>query len=266
VLRTAGIRLSPIGAGLVFGARGWAVPEPHADGGVRPGRYVVRPAERYGQAMPEDSRLRGTGRVADDLWLMAHDDRTGRALLQPRLLGLGLAGGLLADLFLSGHAGLGPDGTIRTGPRARHFAVADAALLELIAAEPVALPVRDWLRYLATNAAGNVGARLKDAGYLTTVRRRARWLPGRLVPGDPDWAITPISRAGMALDPRRPVSPHASTLAGLAAACGLGFRLDQYLTRARTVPDAVLLLPPDLRALIACTQAAAASAVLSHRT
>lgn len=251
------------------------MPELHA------GRYVVRPAERYGQAEPEDSRLRGTGRVADDLWLMAHDDRTGRALLQPRLLGLGLAGGLLADLFLGGIAGLGQDGTIRPGPRAHRVpaadaagaaraadatGTADAALLELIAAEPVPLPVRDWLRFLATRAAENVGARLEDAGYLTTIRRRAWFLPGRLIPGDPDWAITPISRAGMALDPRRPASPHACALAGLAMACGLGFRLNQYLTPARTVPDAVLLLPPDLRALIAATQAAAASAVLSHRT
>lgn len=244
------------------------MPELHA------GRYVVRPAERYGQAEPEDSRLRGTGRVADDLWLMAHDDRTGRALLQPRLLGLGLAGGLLADLFLGGSAGLGQDGTIRPGPRARRVPAAnaadadaaDAALLELIAAEPVPLPVRDWLRFLATRAAENVGARLEDAGYLTTTRRRTRFLPGRLIPGDPDWAITPISRAGTALDPRRPASPHACALAGLAAACGLGFRLNQYLTPARTVPDAVLLLPLDLRALIAATQAAAASAVLSHRT
>lgn len=227
---------------------------------------MVRPAERYGQAMPEDSRLRGTGRVADDLWLMAHDDRTGRALLQPRQLGLGLAGGLLADLFLGGRAGLGPDGTIRPAARPYRVPAADAALLELMAAEPVPLPVRDWLRFLAPRAAEEVGARLEDAGYLTTVRRRPRWRPGRLIPGDPDWAITPISRAGMALDPRRPASPPACALAGLATACGLGFRLDQYLTHARTVPEAVLLLPPDLRSLIAATAAAAASAVLSHRT
>lgn len=235
-------------------------------GGAMPVRYVVRPAERYGQAVPEDSRLRGTGRVADDLWLMAHDDRTGRALLQARSLGLGLAGGLLADLFLGGHAGFGQDGTIRPGPRAHRAPRADTALLELMVAEPVPLPARDWLRFLAASAADEVGARLKDAGYLTTVPRRARWLPGRLIPSDPDWAITPISRAGMALDPRRSAGPHACALAGLATACGLGFRLSQYLTHARTVPDMVLPLPPDLRALIACTQAAAASAVLSRRT
>lgn len=32
--------------------------------------------------------LSGTGRLADDLYLLAHDDVTGRAFLQPRALGL----------------------------------------------------------------------------------------------------------------------------------------------------------------------------------
>ena len=38
--------------------------------------------------------LRGTGLVADDLYLLAHDGQTGRPLLQPRSLGIGLAGAL----------------------------------------------------------------------------------------------------------------------------------------------------------------------------
>ena len=38
-------------------------------------------------------------------------------------------------------------------------------------------------------------------------------------------AIPPISRAGAALDPRRTPDPYGGALAGLAAACGLGFRL-----------------------------------------
>jgi hypothetical protein len=44
------------------------------------------------------ARLRGTGLIADDLYLMAHDDVSGRPFLQPRATGLGLAGGLLAVL------------------------------------------------------------------------------------------------------------------------------------------------------------------------
>ncbi len=44
--------------------------------------------------------LSGTGRLADDLYLLAHHERTGRAHLQPRAVGLGLAGALLAELML----------------------------------------------------------------------------------------------------------------------------------------------------------------------
>lgn len=46
--------------------------------------------------------LNGTGRVADDLYLMAHQDINGKPYVQPRALGLGLAGGLLAELTLGG--------------------------------------------------------------------------------------------------------------------------------------------------------------------
>jgi hypothetical protein len=45
--------------------------------------------------------LSGTGRLADDLYLVAHHEQTGKPHLQPRALGLGLAGTLLAELMLS---------------------------------------------------------------------------------------------------------------------------------------------------------------------
>ena len=48
------------------------------------------------------TRLSGTGRLADDLYLMAHHELTGKPHLQPRAVGLGLAGGLLGELMLSG--------------------------------------------------------------------------------------------------------------------------------------------------------------------
>src|SRR6266704_4142496 len=56
------------------------------------------------------ARLSGTGRLADDLYLMAHDDRTGKPLLQPRAAGLGLAGALLAELVLAGRIEVEPGG------------------------------------------------------------------------------------------------------------------------------------------------------------
>jgi hypothetical protein len=54
-------------------------------------------------------------------------------------------------------------------------------------------------------------------------------------------------------------------LAGLAVACGLGYRLDLYLPGAGpAVEAAVAGLPEDLRQLIAQTQTAVSAAVLSR--
>lgn len=237
--------------------------------------YIIRPGERHGLAGPLDSMLSGTGRVADDLYLMAHDDRSGKPLLDRRPLGVGLAAGLLAELMLGEPPAirLGRGTSVWIAPHVTATAIGRNVLLRQIAAEPAPLPVRDWLEFLEgaddkSSAATRVGARLEEAGYLTTVRRKVN-VPGRpvrRVPGDPNWAITPISRAGAALDQRRPPSQYAAVLAGLAAACGLEFRLSQYLTGGRSPEDVTACLVPDLRTLITQTRITVSRAVLSHRT
>jgi hypothetical protein len=88
-----------------------------------------------------------------------------------------------------------------------------------------------------------------------------------MVPVDPDWAFSPMVRARSALDRSREPAPYAGALAGLAVACGLGFRLDQYHSQAdRSTEDAVAYLATDLRQLITQTQITVHAAVLSHRT
>lgn len=66
-------------------------------------------------------------------------------------------------------------------------------------------------------------------------------------------------RVRSALDPSRSFSAPDAALAGLAAACGLRFRIDQYLAPGRGIAEATRPLPADLRELIAQTQAAADS-------
>jgi Golgi phosphoprotein 3 (GPP34) len=58
------------------------------------------------------ARLSGTGRLADDLYLMAHHERSGRPHLQPRAVGLGLGGALLAEPMLAGQIRIWPDGFV----------------------------------------------------------------------------------------------------------------------------------------------------------
>ncbi|GLL07225.1 GOLPH3/VPS74 family protein [Dactylosporangium matsuzakiense] len=71
--------------------------------------------------------IRDAERPADSLWLLAHDAGTGRAYLGPRVLGLGLAGALLAELVLGGlvriDGGLVYDGGLQPYlRRVKHYA------------------------------------------------------------------------------------------------------------------------------------------------
>jgi hypothetical protein len=212
--------------------------------------------------------LSGTGRLADDLYLVAHHEQTGKPHLQPRALGLGLAGGLLAELMLSRSIRLwhGVVMATDTSPPPDDLA---RSVLGQVAGERGHLPPRDWLLYLARTAAGDVARRLEQAGYLT-LTRAATWRfgrPQRWVPVDADSAFAPLVRVKSALGTTGPVDAQNAALGGLAVACGLSHQLALYLppNARRRLELAAGQLDPGLRELITATQAAVDSALLSHR-
>ena len=222
------------------------------------------------------SRLAGTGRVADDLYLIAHHEVSGKPYLPPRALGAGLAGGLLAELMDAGtpmvtlHRGyLVPVQAASGAPVARYARIDEPVwrhVLELIISEPVPRPPRDWLLFLGQTAATEVAGRLEHAGYLT---RPASRIPGRCrrpVPGDRDWAHSALLRTRAALHTARTPTSYAALLAGLTLACGLGFRFaDLTDAPARSPGEVIRMLSPPLRELITHVQATADSALLSQR-
>jgi Golgi phosphoprotein 3 (GPP34) len=210
--------------------------------------------------------LSGTGRLADDLYLMAHHEVSGKPHLQPRAAGLGLAGALLAELILAGSIRLSPGGVVVAG-RTPPEDVLARSVLGLVLSEHEEYAARDWLLFLARTAPADVARRLGEAGYLARASSRRPWRGQRWVPVSPDCAFAPINRVLSVLDPARPVTVTAAALAGLAAACGLGPRVLMYAPpRARRgLEDAAGQLPAGLRDLIAQTRAAVDSAVLSHR-
>jgi len=171
--------------------------------------------------------LTGTGMLADDLYLLAHHDVSGRPFLQPRAIGIGLAGALLAELVLSSAIRVCADGvTIAGRPHpsdglARH-------VFDLVLRERDWHPARDWLMFLAVTAEHDVARRLAQAGYLIPAFSRRPWRADRWVPADPDCAFASLARARTALDPARPAALHGVVLAGLATACGLASRLLPY--------------------------------------
>lgn len=223
-----------------------------------PGSAGHRDTERAG--------LGGTGRVADDLWLMAHHEVSGRPFLQPRALGTGLAAALLAELMLGGSIVMRPGGVL-AACRARPADALAGRIHDQVAGEPELLAVPEWLLFLGPTAAQEAAARLARSGYLTRAGGRLPWQAPRWAPVDPDWAFAPLIRACSALDPARAFDIRHVVLAGLAGGCGLGFRLAQYLVPAGLeAGQAARRLDPGLRELIAQAQAAVDSAILSHRT
>jgi hypothetical protein len=230
------------------------------------------------------ARLTGTGRIGDDLYLIAHHEVSGRPFLHPRAIGLGLAGALLAELALPGLIRVWPEAVVTVLARAdkppelpadrraypARLPIQDGlarAVIGQILAEPDRHPAKDWLQLLARTATRDVAHRLERAGYLGQAWSRRPWRGQRWVPVDPDCAFAPFYRIAGALDPARQATVIGTTVAGLGVACGLGSRLAQFGPPGglRHLDECVRQLKPDLRELIAQTQAAVDSAVLSHR-
>ncbi len=211
--------------------------------------------------------LDGTGRVGDDLWLLAHDDVTGKPYVQLRPLGLGLAGGLLAELALAGAVNVRNDDVTVVAVRRRPADALPAQVLGQIEGEADAHPVGEWLAYLARTAPGEVAVRLERSGYLARAKGLLPWREGRWVPTDRDSAFAPVLRVRAVLDAAWPLTASGVVLAGLADACGLGFRLAYYAPGrpVRPLHQAIAQLAPGLQDLIAHTKAAVDSAVLAHR-
>jgi hypothetical protein len=210
--------------------------------------------------------LGGTGRLADDLYLVAHHEITGKPHLQPRALGLGLAGGLLGELLLAGSIYLN-GGLVMVGDGIPPGEELARAVLNQIGGQREDLPARDWLLFLARTAAGDIAWRLGQAGYLTRTTGRRFSRSPRWVPADPDSAFAPLVRVKAALCARGPVTAQPVLLGGLAAACGLGHQLSLYLPPGvgHRLDHAAIYLDPGLRELLAQTQAAVDSALLAHR-
>jgi len=227
------------------------------------------------QSVPDSRipRLSGTGRVADDLHLIAHHQITGRPYLSPRPLGAGIAGGLLAELIAAGAVTLKRGYVLPLRPRAgvpgRTATVGDPVashVLDLVSLEDPPLPARDWLLFLGKASAAAVAGRLEASGYLTRPARRVPWQAPRPVASNVNWPQCALLRAHAALDAARPLTLYSAVLAGLTLACGLGFRLSGLSDGPRrTVAEATQDLPLPLQELIAHLQMTADNTVLSAR-
>jgi hypothetical protein len=90
--------------------------------------------------------------LADQYFLIAHEDRTGRSRRHPRATGLGLAAALLGEPILDDVPALD--------------------VLDLLVAQPQHRDVRTWLAFLSQDSAIRAGERLSRLGAVEPVTRR----------------------------------------------------------------------------------------------
>jgi Golgi phosphoprotein 3 (GPP34) len=206
--------------------------------------------------------------LADDFFLIAHDDRDGRSRLSPKSVELGLAGALIGELVLEQRVFV-------EGPRLRLIsreppsdALAHTTLATMLA-EPQHREVRTWLAYLGQTAVDSIGQRLVRAGVVQQqqVRKLLR-SSVRYVANDINLPAGRVVRLRRLLTSGEPMRVADTTLGGLAEATGLTGHIlwDTDAASVRRLHTMITALPPPLRDLIVQVEAAVGDAVLSQRT
>jgi hypothetical protein len=206
--------------------------------------------------------------LADEVFLAAHDDVTGKPRQHPRAIGLGLAGALLGELMLFGRVTTRDGLVVVVASRQPPPDALAHTVLDHLTGEQQPHGLRTWLAFLSQTATERVGARLERAGHVTrTESRRLLKVESRWVPADMSAAAMPSALLRHRLQREDPLDLQAATFAGLVEATGLSQTVLWGVT-ARTVEYrdwCVSGLPAPLQELIAETTAAVGNAVLTHR-
>lgn len=216
---------------------------------------------------------KGRGSVlADQYFLIAHQDRTGRSRLHPRATGLGLAAALLGELILEGRIGIA-DGDLVILDRHPPADSLTHDILDLLIAQQRHREVRTWLAFLSQDAEVRVGERLVRLGAVDLITRR-RMLSTEVVymPNSPEqrnaaaWAP---ARLANLLVRGIELSLTDRVLVGLVAATGLTrhvlYDFEMHRQAFQSLPSAVGALPGDLRDLIEFTEASVGSVLTVGR-
>lgn len=225
--------------------------------------------------------------LADNLWLISHEERNGKPYVSPLSLGLGLAGCLLAELVMYGRVTVDADGRLklandddtrliaRRDPAPIHDdGLADAMLKRVIREarkprEEQALLISPWLNSLSGQAEPWVAKRLRDQGVIVQFEHRKGLFKraiGHYVHDLGD-GMAPLENLKGRLRRGETVAHHHVALAGFAIAIGLDKQLLRDTTPAAQtyLEDLLKGLPKPLRSLIAETNAAVGNAVMTHR-
>jgi hypothetical protein len=202
--------------------------------------------------------------LADEFFLLAHDDVSGKPRLHPRVMGIGLASALLGELVMFGRVRIQGADLVVVDSRPVDDELTGRVLAAIAGQRP--RPVSTWLAALADTAPADVAARLAADGVVNRVSSRWPGRGDRWVPADMSTAAWPAARLRMLLthDEAPPVPDVA--LAGLALSCGLSsYLLWDTAPEVRDHLDRLLSDLGPVRDLLAHTEAAVGDAVMSRR-
>ncbi|HTJ34055.1 MAG TPA: GPP34 family phosphoprotein [Dactylosporangium sp.] len=201
--------------------------------------------------------------LADEFWLLAHHDYSGRALCAPQILGAAMASCVLTELWLARQVNLA-QGRIVVVPRS---AVPNdpvwATTLQELSAQPVNYPLREWISHLAPEAPAMVTKRLVGANLVEEVRS-GPFGRRKYVPLDPVIGSSPAILLNHMIENFDRLDYQTAVLAGHALITGLDSEIvspDAVATR-NGLRAMVRDLPPDLLSVLAALQSVVSAAPL----
>ncbi|MBC8991536.1 GOLPH3/VPS74 family protein [Micromonospora chalcea] len=206
--------------------------------------------------------------LADEFFLIAHDDQSGRPRLHHTAITHGLAAALLGELAFAGRLTF-DRGHVQILDRRPPGDPLQHLVLDRLVAESRYTATRTWLAYLAADSYEQVARRLWQVGKVEPQQHRRLWRTTTVhVPTDMNVAAWSWARLSTKLRQYEELSPFDLALAGIAASC----RLDQFILDG--APYAVgahlrrllAAAPKPLHELRADLDTAIGNAVLSHRT
>jgi hypothetical protein len=206
--------------------------------------------------------------AATDFWMLSHHERTGQLLIPGRVVAIGLAAALLAELVAEDRIGFDQQHMVvpvtAFPPR---DAVAHQVLDQLHGEDR--LPVQVWLRHLAQSAYEAVAGRMLRQRLVVRVEDRRLLGRSRVIyqPVDPNLSGWPAARLHIFVLEQRVFTDADIVLAGLAKVTGLHMRAVEGggQTAVRYLDEQIAGARPLYRQLFTHTAAVVGSTVMSGR-
>lgn len=208
--------------------------------------------------------------MATGLFLIAHDEFTGKLRISPDLLGCGLVGAQLAELVMAGRLAVEDNRVVPAGARGSGQDEIGAFVVDSVQRQPARHTVRAWTETFAPVLHELVSRRLVDLGVVRREQGRGvlRRRTDRFPAVDLLKAARPRVRLEAMLRNPRELDLKGGFTAALVWTLGIDAVLDPDIDRAAArdlVGHIVDNLPTDLRALLNGTQAAVAAVSLTVR-